>query len=186
MTVLMYRAANLVSDVQSYFGAFFVRRSTGAGQFKPMLKHTQIARFAVILRFFTACDALRTQHLRTEVIELGEYKIRAEIASTPRERERGLMYRTSIGEEEGMLFVFPKASPQAFWMKNTLIPLDVGYFDEQGFLIEYFTMTPDDGVRTYPSSEPALYALEMKAGWYAKRGLRKYTKLVFPRSLEGL
>ncbi len=146
----------------------------------------RLIRLSSLLILLTACDSLRTQHLQTEIIQVGEYKIRAEIAATPKDRERGLMYRSSLGEDEGMLFVFPRASQQAFWMKNTLIPLDVGFFDEQGFLIEVFTMMPDDGARTYPSSEPALYALEMKAGWFAKRGLRKYTRLVSPRTLQGM
>lgn len=139
----------------------------------------------VLLTFF-ACDSLRTQHLRQEVIKVGGVSIRAEIAATPPDRERGLMYRTSMPENEGMLFVFPEAKFQAFWMKNTLIPLDIGFFDDQGFLIEVLHMKPDDGTARYPSSEPALYALEMNAGWFEKHGLRKYARLELARTIQGL
>ncbi|MCE9596626.1 MAG: DUF192 domain-containing protein [Spirochaetia bacterium] len=150
------------------------------------MNRLRFVRLASLLLLLTACDSLRTQHLKTQNIRVGEFTISAEIAASPSERERGLMYRTSLGDDEGMLFVFPEATMQAFWMKNTLIPLDVAYFDDQGFLIEIVTMQPDGGVRTYPSSEPTLYALEMKAGWFAKRAVRKYTKLILPQPIRGL
>lgn len=139
----------------------------------------------VLLTFF-ACDSLRTQHLRQEIIKVGGVSVRAEIAATPADRERGLMYRSSLPQNEGMLFIFPEAKFQAFWMKNTLIPLDIGYFDDQGFLIEVVQMKPDDGTARYPSSEPALYALEMNAGWFEKHGLKKYARLELPRPIQGL
>jgi len=139
----------------------------------------------VLLTFF-ACDSLRTQHLKQEIIKVGGTAVRAEIAANPPDRERGLMYRTSMPENEGMLFIFPEAKFQAFWMKNTLMPLDIGYFDDQGFLIEVVQMKPDDGTARYPSSEPALYALEMNAGWFEKHGIRKYARLELPRPMQGL
>lgn len=141
---------------------------------------------SLVLLAFVACDSLRTQHLKQEIIKVGGQAVRAEIAATPEERERGLMYRTSLGENEGMLFIFPEARFQAFWMKNTLVPLDIGYFDDQGFLIEVHQMRPDDGTARYPSSEPALYALEMNTGWFEKHGLRKYARLELPRPMKGL
>jgi len=156
------------------------------------LNRTKFARFGAIILLIAACDSLRTQHLQTAEILVGDSHIRAEIAATPDERERGLMYRTSLGENEGMLFVFPQTSMQAFWMKNTLIPLDVGFFDDQGFLIEALTMSVDkpdvdpEKRPTYNSSEPALYALEMPAGWFKKKEIRKYARLVLPRPIRGL
>lgn len=153
---------------------------------KARTNQMRFVRLASLLLLLTACDSLRTQHLKTQNIRVGDFTISAEIAASPSERERGLMYRTSLGDSEGMLFVFPEATMQAFWMKNTLIPLDVAYFDDQGYLIEVLTMQPDGGVRTYPSSEPTLYALEMKAGWFAKRAIRKYTKLTLPQPIRGM
>ncbi len=131
------------------------------------------------------CDSV-PQKLKTLRIRVGGYPVTAEIAATPEERQRGLMYRTSMEENEGMLFVFPREEIKSFWMKNTYIPLDVGYFDSQGFLIEYMTMQPDDGSRLHTSSEPALYALEMNQGWFRKHGLKKYAKLELPVAVRGL
>ncbi|MBL8021445.1 MAG: DUF192 domain-containing protein [Leptospirales bacterium] len=153
---------------------------------KVRTNRTRFVRLVSLFLLIAACDSLRTQHLKRQNIRVGEFTISAEIAASPSERERGLMYRTSLGDDEGMLFVFPEATMQAFWMKNTLIPLDVAYFDDQGYLIEVVTMQPDGGARTYPSSEPTLYALEMKAGWFAKRAIRKYTRLTLPQPIRGM
>ena len=127
-----------------------------------------------------ACDTLGGRKLKTAVIKVDGHAVTAEIAKSRDQRERGLMYRSSLGHDDGMLFVFEKAESQAFWMKNTLIPLDLAYFDAQGYLIEVYTMQPDDGKKTYHSSEPALYALEMNSGWFEKKGIKKYAKLELP------
>ena len=92
-----------------------------------------------------------------------------EIAATPAERARGLMNRESLAQDSGMLFVFLTESPLNFWMKNTLIPLDILYMDSAGVVVDIQTMTPQPGVsdselREYPSAAPAQYALEINAG----------------------
>jgi len=98
------------------------------------------------------------------------------------------MYRAKLGANEGMLFVFKRAQPLSFWMKNTLIPLDLAYFDENGILLNVLQMDPEPGVpdhklKAYPSSAPALYALEMNKGWFKKRGIRKKARLVLSRKV---
>ena len=146
----------------------------------------------VFLAILLSCNALRTQRLKQIEVKLGPHTLLVEVAVTQRERNRGLMFRTSLGENEGMLFVFPRpARTLSFWMKNTLIPLDVGYFDDQGFLIEVVPMAPepgkaDDDLKTYPSSEPAVYALEMEQGWFKKKGIRKYERLILPYAINGI
>ena len=92
-----------------------------------------------------------------------------EIAATPAERARGLMNRDSLAQDSGMLFVFLTESPLNFWMKNTLIPLDILYMDSAGVVVDIQTMIPQPGVsdselREYPSAAPAQYALEINAG----------------------
>lgn len=139
-----------------------------------------------LILWIVSCDSLRTQHLEEIPIKIGGKTILVELAASPSERQRGLMYRRELPEDKGMLFVFPMADRQSFWMKNTYIPLDVGYFDSQGYLIEVLTMEADDGVKTYPSSEPALYALEMNAGWFRKNGFQKFTRMELPRPISGL
>lgn len=134
--------------------------------------------------FSLACDALQTRSLRRASIAIDGNPLKVEIAATPEDRERGLMYRRELGVNEGMLFVFPYSRPVAFWMKNTFIPLDVGYFSSEKRLIEVFSMEPDNGQKTYPSTSPVLYAVETRLGWYKKRGLKKDAPLELPFRIE--
>lgn len=99
-------------------------------------------------------------------------RIRTELARTPEEQAHGLMGRTAMEPGTGMLFLFQAERPLAFWMKNTLIPLDVLYFDEGGNYVSSVTMTPceKDPCRTYPSSKPAKYALEVPEGLIRQYG----------------
>ena len=86
------------------------------------------------------------------------------------------MYRKSMGANEGMLFVFDGPEPMAFWMKNTLIPLSIGYFDENKKLINTVEMSPavmgEARPKTYESARPAMYALEMNKGWFSKNKVK--------------
>ena len=98
-----------------------------------------------------------------------DYIFELEIAATGVERQRGLMDRESLAENAGMLFVFPEERFLSFWMKNTLIPLDILYMDAEGTVIDIQTMLPEPGVpdselMTYPSAAPARFALEINAG----------------------
>lgn len=133
-----------------------------------------------------SCQPLFTEGGKTELIHVGDIPLNVEIAATPEIRQRGLMYRKNLPSNEGMLFVFPKSSLQSFWMKNTLIPLDVGFFDDQGFLLEVLTMEPDDGKKIHNSAEPAKYALEVNKGWFRKNNLRRYAKLKLEADVRGL
>lgn len=94
-----------------------------------------------------------------------------EIARTDEDRARGLMYRTSLADDHGMLFVFDKPQELRFWMKNTKIPLEVFFFDQQGKFVSMQSMEPctADPCMSYPSRGLAQYALEVNAGfahWY--------------------
>jgi uncharacterized protein len=134
-------------------------------------------------------EAKKVQKLKTETITVGGQKVTAEIADTDDTREKGLMYRKSMGENEGMLFVFDSDEMLGFWMKNTLIPLAIGYFDKDRKLIEVHEMVPaamgDMYPKSYPSSKPARYALEMNKGWYSRHNVRPGAELVRSRPLPG-
>ena len=91
-----------------------------------------------------------------------------EVADTATEREEGLMNRTELGENDGMLFVFADSQPREFWMKDTLISLDIIFLDENLRIISAHSHTlPDQTETTYKSIVPAHYALEVNAGWMA-------------------
>ncbi|MCS7205753.1 MAG: DUF192 domain-containing protein [Leptospiraceae bacterium] len=109
-------------------------------------------------------------------IKINEHSLLVELAVTQEQRQKGLMYRNHLHENEGMLFVFPYEDYHSFWMKNTFIPLDIGFFDKEGFLTEVQTMKPNTE-KTYTPSEPIMYAVEVNSGWFAKRNLKKYSKL---------
>ncbi len=92
--------------------------------------------------------------------------IMVEIADDPKSRQIGLMFRTNLPAGSGMLFVFDREGPQSFWMKNTLIPLDILFFDQTGYFVSRKTMEPCEEVvcPTTHSGAPAQYALEVNRG----------------------
>ena len=105
-----------------------------------------------------------------------------EVADSPDEHARGLMGRESLPEGEGMLFMFPKAEILTFWMKDTLIPLDIVYFDAQGKVVGSDAMTPckADPCDTYSSEKPAAIALEVPAGYLAKNKVGMGWQIALP------
>ncbi|MCC7325799.1 MAG: DUF192 domain-containing protein [Burkholderiales bacterium] len=108
--------------------------------------------------------------LRTIELTIGTHKLFAEVAATPQARSTGLMNRFSLKPEHGMLFVFGRAEPQAFWMRNTFIPLSIAFIASDGRIVNIEDMKPqsDD---SHWSRGPALYALEMRKGWFHERGI---------------
>jgi len=96
--------------------------------------------------------------------------VRVEIANTPAEREQGLMGRTELAEDAGMLFVFSREGTGAFWMKDTLIPLSIAYIDAGGRIVDIQDMQPLDET-PHPPAAPYRYALEVNQGFFAQRGI---------------
>ena len=104
-------------------------------------------------------------------LRVGGIEIRVELADEPAERQQGLMYRESMPENHGMLFAYPEERTLGFWMKNTLIPLDIAYIDRDGRIVDIKQMAPQS-TETHNSAAPAMYALEMNQGWFAANGIR--------------
>jgi hypothetical protein len=98
--------------------------------------------------------------------------VQLEVVSTPAGRERGLMYRTSLAEDHGMLFVFDDDADRSFWMKNTLIPLDMLFLSRDGRVVG---IHPDAvPLSTTPLSvgQPSALVLEVNGGWARRHGVR--------------
>jgi uncharacterized membrane protein (UPF0127 family) len=104
--------------------------------------------------------------------------VQVEIARTSAERQRGLMYRRTLPAKAGMVFVFSQAVSNGFWMKNTLIPLDIAFYDGRGRILRILTMQPcrRDPCRVYDPGVSYRAALEVNAGsfrrWEVKAGDR--------------
>ena len=107
-------------------------------------------------------------------VELGGKTFAVEIADTTEKQALGLMFRDSMPDDHGMLFIFPNEAPRSFWMKNTRIPLDIMYFDKDLRMVSISADTPPCKVRrcpSYPSKGPAMYVLELNAGMAKKLGI---------------
>ena len=106
-----------------------------------------------------------------------------EVVDDDQSRAMGLMYRKSMADDAGMLFVFDDAQPRAFWMKNTLIPLDILYFDQNRRLVSISANTPPCKNTTsrcpsYPSAKPTQYVLEINAGLSEQHGFKPGDELI--------
>lgn len=116
-------------------------------------------------------------------VELAGQRYVVEVADDDAERARGLMFREELPADRGMLFLHEREEPQAYWMKNTKIPLDILYFDSQRRLVSQQRDVPPcslgDGCPPYPSTGPARYVLELNAGQAARIGLQDGAELTF-------
>jgi uncharacterized protein len=101
-------------------------------------------------------------------LQAGLYRIDAQVASTPSQREIGLMFRREMPAHEGMLFVFEQASAYCFWMKNTPLPLSAAFIDDQGRVVNVVEMQAKTTV-PHCAKAPVRYVLEMNLGWFAQR-----------------
>lgn len=106
-------------------------------------------------------------------------QLRLEWADVYQEREKGLMGRSHLPENSGMMFVFEEPKTYCFWMKNTLIPLSVGFIDAQGRLVQIAHMQPKS-LQHHCAKQPVLYALEVNQGWFERNDVKLQTKVLQP------
>jgi len=102
------------------------------------------------------------------------YVVKVEVAATAATRALGLMFRPTLAEGEGMLFIQPEISRDGFWMKNTLIPLSIAFLDPSGRIVDLKDMEPcqEEPCPVYFPNAPYRYALEVPKGYFQKRGIR--------------
>jgi len=106
-------------------------------------------------------------------------KVRVELARTPEEQERGLMFRRELGADDGMLFLFAESGPRAFWMQNTLIPLDMIFIDEARTVVGIVADAEPMTTRERSVDAPSRYVLEVNGGFCAARGVAKGDRVRF-------
>lgn len=104
-------------------------------------------------------------------LQVGDETIQVQLAITVDEMRTGLMHRASMPVDKGMIFVFPQPRAQSFWMRNTLIPLDIAYIDPKGVILEIHQMEPLDETGTPSESDNIQYCLEMNQGWFEGYGV---------------
>lgn len=127
--------------------------------------------------FFSCADETKESSIETPAITFereGEIELmkegevikilEIEIADTPYEWETGLMYRESLGEDQGMLFIYPQERPRSFYMKNTHIPLDLIFYSKDSIVVSYHENAVPMDESPIPSNAPAQFILEVNAG----------------------
>jgi uncharacterized membrane protein (UPF0127 family) len=142
---------------------------------KPLPRRTAAALLAALFALAASAQT-GPQTLPSIRLNAGIHNIDAQVAQTPDERSTGLMFRTSMGANEGMLFAFEQAGQQCFWMKNTLLPLSVAFVADDGSIVNMDDMKPQT-LDSHCSTKPVRFVLEMNQGWFAKRGIKPGTKL---------
>jgi len=116
-------------------------------------------------------STIHSQGLIKIPIYIKDREIWIEVARKEEERAKGLMGRTSLGKDEGMLFIFDDEGYHGFWMKNTLLPLSIAFMDKNGEIVWITDMKPLT-LSTHNPPRPILYALEMNKGWFVTNGIK--------------
>jgi len=114
----------------------------------------------------------RPQVLPRVKLWLGAHEVSAEIARSPVEHQVGMMWRTNVAEMEGMIFVFEDTARRSFWMRNTLVPLDIAYLASDGTLLDVHAAQPRDELPVPSDTERVQFVLEMKQGWFQSHNVK--------------
>jgi len=109
---------------------------------------------------------------------VGTVELQVEQALTERQIQTGMMFRKTMTDKEGMLFVHRNAGGRGYWMKNVTVPLSIGYLDSSGRIVEIHDMQPLDTNSVYSVSQNIQYALEVPQGWFKRKGVSLGTKVM--------
>lgn len=148
---------------------------------KNLISKILIVFILIILALFVYQYAFKPSNL-TQRACIKEACFNLEIAQTPEERQKGLMFRSSLNQDAGMLFIFPEEGIYPFWMKNTLIPLDIIWINKDKKIIHIENNVPpckEDPCPSYSPEEKALYVLEINAGLSKKYEFKEGDKVKF-------
>jgi uncharacterized membrane protein (UPF0127 family) len=146
--------------------------------FASHLTRRLVAALATVLLAAAPASAQDRPQGRLASIDLtaGMHVIRAELAITPAQQATGMMFRTEMPGNEGMLFVNDDLGVRCFWMRNTLIPLTIAFIADDGTIVNLADMAARSEA-SHCSAKPVRYSLEMRQGWFDKRGIKAGFKL---------
>lgn len=133
-------------------------------------------RIQQILLLLCTVPFMAAARSETIALNIGKQAIQAEVAATPQARAQGLMRRTQLCENCGMLFVFKQAARHGFWMKDTTLPLAIAFIAADGSIIEIAEMQANTLSAHFPPGD-ILYALEMNSGWFSRHGIKAAGKV---------
>lgn len=136
---------------------------------------------AASLLAVVACSKAAAGPVVTVHSASGDASVTVELALTHEEQARGLMYRTELAEDAGMLFVFDDEAERTFWMSNTPISLDIIYVKGDSSIVSIAAHTTPYSEKTIPSRGPARYVLEVPAGWAGRHGVKAGDRLTLPK-----
>jgi uncharacterized membrane protein (UPF0127 family) len=137
-------------------------------------------RAAFFILLLSACQQKGAESafgLRTADLRISTAPLTAEIADTPQASENGLMFRDSLPEDRGMLFVFEPPKKATFWMRNTKVPLSIAFIDSAGTILEIKPMYPMDESIVPSRSDQVAYALEVNQGWFERHKISAGAKI---------
>lgn len=131
-----------------------------------------------LLALLTATGWTQAQpKLKTIPLTIGKQTVTAELAATAESMMRGLMFRTELGANDGMLFVYPQPQKVSFWMKNTSLPLSIAYIDATGTIVEIHDLEPFNEKSVESKSDQIQYTLEMNRDWFASHDIKPGAKI---------
>jgi uncharacterized membrane protein (UPF0127 family) len=102
---------------------------------------------------------------------MGNQEMIAELAATGLQQQTGMMFRTNMPENEGMLFLFPYSHRAAFWMNNTYVPLSAAYIDPNGIILEIHDLHPRDTNNVVAGTDQVQFVLEVNQGWFQRHNV---------------
>jgi uncharacterized membrane protein (UPF0127 family) len=137
-----------------------------------MLTFIRQSVFAGLLALTASLSLAQNINTSLPIIELkaGIYRIQAEVASTPQARQVGLMNRTFMPTDSGMLFIFDQKATHCFWMSNTKIPLAIAFLGDDGKIVNIEEMQAET-LNNHCPKAPVRYALEMNRQWFSQRAI---------------
>lgn len=146
---------------------------TGAMLFAGCSKPPADAQVSPAVSAIPANPTAAQPKLATIKLWIGPEEMNAEMALTQLQEQTGMMFRTNMEENEGMLFVFPEPIRASFWMKNTVLPLSAAYIGPDGTILEIHDLQPEDTNTVIAATDSVQFVLETKRDWFKRHNIKE-------------